>query len=128
MDALLVCVVDDDDSVRESLSGLLRSVGHRVALFGSAEAYLEAGLFAQTGCLILDVGLPGMSGPDLQDALAGRSDRPPIVFMTARDHRPTRERALRSGAMDFLHKPFDDTELLTLVERGLARRRKEGST
>jgi FixJ family two-component response regulator len=112
----LVAVVDDDISVRESVPDLLQQVGFAVQAFASAEAFLAAGLADTTGCLVLDVGLPGMSGPDLQQELTRRGKRVPIVFITAKADRSLPPRLLAAGAVACLFKPFNDTALIGAVE------------
>ena len=108
----LVTVVDDSVSVRESLPDLLRQSGFDVEAFGLAEAFLESEALDRTSCLILDVGLPGMSGPDLQLELTRRRLTVPIVFITAQGDASLRPRLLARGAVACLFKPFSDTALL----------------
>lgn len=117
----LVAVVDDDISVRESLPGLLQQVGCAVHAFASAEAFLTAGVADATNCLVLDVGLPGMSGPALQQELARRGRRVPIVFITAKEDKSLEPRLLAAGAVACLFKPFSDTALIGAVEAALGR-------
>ena len=117
----LVTVIDDDESVRESLPDLLREFGVAVQTFDSAEAFLSAGAFGQTRCLILDVAMPGISGPQLQQELKRRAIRIPIVFITAHADTLTRAELLASGAVDCLLKPFGDQDLRTALDRALAR-------
>jgi FixJ family two-component response regulator len=118
----LVAVVDDDISVRESLPDLLQQVGLAVQSFASAEAFLTSDAADATRCLVLDVGLPGMSGPDLQRELGRRGDRVPIVFITARGDRSLQTRLLAAGAVACLFKPFSDTALIEAVETALGMR------
>src|SRR5262245_15033160 len=118
---LLVVVVDDSDSVRESLPDLLQQVGFAVQAFESAEAFLASGAGTQVSCLILDVGLPGMSGPDLQQELRRRGRAIPIVFITAQGDKSLRPRLVAAGASACLFKPFSDTALLDAVESALGR-------
>jgi FixJ family two-component response regulator len=118
----LVAVVDDSESVRESLPDLLEQVGYAVQAFGSAEAFLASTAAGATNCLILDVGLPGMSGPDLQDELRRRGNHIPIVFITAQGDKSVRPRLIGRGAAACLLKPFSDTELLDAVETALGGR------
>jgi len=115
----LVAVIDDDESVRESLPDLLREVGYAVQAFGSAEEFLAFGDLGQTRCLILDVGMPGMSGPDLQRELRKRRVKIPIVFITARADETLRPRLLEEGAVDCLLKPFSETALLDALKAAL---------
>lgn len=112
-----ISIVDDDESVRESLESLLKSMGFRVSLFAGAEEFLEADVADKTDCLILDVRLGGMSGPELQRQLPRRS--PPIVFVTAHGTEALRERVMADGAVDCLMKPFTEERLLAAVESAL---------
>ena len=119
---LLVSVVDDNDSVRESLPDLLQQSGFDVQAFASAEAFLASGAAIATSCLILDVGLPGMSGPDLQQELIRRAQRIPIIFITAQGDASLRPRLLARGAVACLFKPFSDTALLDALDAALGKR------
>jgi FixJ family two-component response regulator len=116
-----VAVVDDDISVRESLPDLLQQVGFAVRAFASAEAFLTSDAVDATSCLVLDVGLPGMSGPDLQQELARRGKRVPTVFITAKGDKSLQPRLLAAGAAACLFKPFNDTALIDAVETALGR-------
>ena len=124
----LVCVVDDSESVREALPDLLRCVGFDVHAFASAEAFLESERICETSCLVLDVGLPGMSGPDLQQELNRRGLDIPIVFITAQGERSLRPRLIGGGAAACLFKPFSDNELLEAVSVALGTRSRRCST
>ena len=115
----LVSVVDDDQSVRESLPDLLREVGFAVHAFASAEEFLASDQLARTDCLVLDVAMPGMSGPELQEELARRGDEIPIVFITAQEDESIRPLVLAAGAVACLFKPFSDTALLDAVHAAL---------
>ena len=115
----LVSVVDDDESVRESLPDLLREFGFTVQAFSSAEEFLESDYLGQTNCLVLDVALPGMTGPDLQRELALRGQQIPIVFITAHGEQTIRPRMLQQGAVECLFKPFSDTALLQALNTAL---------
>jgi len=117
-----VAVVDDSDSVRESLPDLLHQVGLAVQAFASAEAFLASEAADATSCLILDVGLPGMSGPDLQQELKRRGRGVPIVFITAQRDESLRPRLLAAGAVACLFKPFSDIALIDAVEAALGTR------
>ena len=108
----LVSVVDDDESVRESLPDLLRELGYSVRAFSSAEEFLVSDCVAETGCLLLDIAMPGMSGMDLQQELTVRGQEIPIVFITALADETVRPRALQQGAVECLFKPFSDTALI----------------
>jgi FixJ family two-component response regulator len=115
----LVSVVDDNESVRESLPDLLRDHGFAVQAFSSAEEFLASGYVDQTRCLILDVAMPGMSGPDLQKELKLRRHDIPIVFITAQTDEAIRSRVLKQGAVECLLKPFSDIALLAAVKTAL---------
>jgi FixJ family two-component response regulator len=115
----LVCVVDDDQSVRRSLRRLFRSAGYSAEMFASAEDYLARETFQGPACLVLDVRMPGVNGLDLQGVLEARGACEQIVFITGHGDVPTCKKAMKNGAVDFLLKPFDDTELLNAVERAL---------
>ena len=110
-DRPLVAVIDDDDSVRESLPDLVRELGYEVRAFASAEEFLEYSHNVQTRCLILDIVLPGMSGPDLQQELRRRGHEIPTIFITARSDETIRPRLLDTGAVDVLFKPFRERTL-----------------
>jgi FixJ family two-component response regulator len=114
-----ISIVDDDESVRESLASLLRSVGFEVRAFASAQDFLTSGQPHATGCLLLDVRMPGMSGLELQERLAAADVRVPIVFLTAHGDEEARARALRAGAIEFLTKPFSEKALLDSVHAAL---------
>src|SRR5499427_5491093 len=108
---LLVSVVDDDESVRESLPDLLKEFGYAVQAFSSAEEFLASDYVGQTRCLILDIAMPGMSGPDLHRELTRREQQIPVVFITAHGDETVRPRLIAQGAIDCLLKPFSDTAL-----------------
>lgn len=115
----LISVVDDDESVRESLPDLLRECGFAVRAFSSAEEFLASDYLDQTRCLVLDVAMPGMSGPDLQQELARRRQEIPIVFITAHRDEYVRPRLLERGAVECLFKPFSETALLDALNTAL---------
>ncbi|MGB0014802.1 MAG: response regulator [Candidatus Sulfotelmatobacter sp.] len=116
----LVSVIDDDESVRESLPDLVREFGYAAQAFSSAEAFLASDYVDQTRCLILDVSMrPGMSGPDLQRELSRRGREIPIIFITAHGDETIRPRLLEQGAIECLSKPFSDTALLEAVNSAL---------
>ena len=121
--AEIVYVVDDDESVRRSLSRLLRSAGLTVETFPSAQAFLSRELPDRTACLVLDVRLPGLSGLDLQAALKQAGREMPIVFISGSSDVPVSVRAMKEGAVDFLQKPFDEDQLLSAIAGALARDR-----
>jgi FixJ family two-component response regulator len=116
-----VSVIDDDEPVRKSLRRLLRSMGFSVNTFASAEHYLEAHPQQETGCLLLDVRLPGMSGVDLQENLRSAGCNISIIFMTAHEDASLRVEALAGGAIAFLQKPLAETTLFDAVSRALGR-------
>jgi FixJ family two-component response regulator len=115
----LVSVVDDDESVRESLPDLLREFGFAAEVFSSAEAFLASDVVGETSCLLLDIGMPGMSGPDLQQELIRRRHKIPVVFITARADESVRARLLGEGAVECLFKPFSETALLDALNTAL---------
>ncbi len=115
----LVSVIDDDESVRESLPDLLRQFGFAAVAFASAEAFLESPLVGSTRCLVLDVAMPGMSGLDLQQELTRRHCEIPIVFITATGDQTIRPRVLALGAVACLSKPFSETALLYALNAAL---------
>jgi FixJ family two-component response regulator len=117
----LVCVVDDDESVRESLPDLLREFGFAVEAFSSAEEFLASPAAERSRCLILDVAMPGMTGPELQGELTRRGSGIPIVFITAYADEARREELIERGAVDCLFKPFADTVLIAAVEAAVRR-------
>ena len=117
----LVAVVDDDESVRESLPELLRSFGLEVEAFASADEYLASGAVERTDCLVLDVSMPGMSGLELQLELARRKHAIPIVFITAHSDERVRPTVLKRGAVAYLIKPFSETAILEAINAGLAK-------
>src|SRR5205807_10137172 len=119
--AALIAVVDDDQSVRRSLRRLFKSAGYAAETFSSAEDYLAREIFEGPICLILDVRMPGLKGPGLQEALEKRGACEQIVFITGHGDVPTATRAMKNGAVDFLTKPFDDEELIGAVKRALGR-------
>jgi|SRR5467141_413327 len=115
----LVAVVDDDDSVRESLSGLFRSVGFAARGYASATAFLQSDDLPEIDCLILDVRMPGMGGLELHRRLVASQLDVPVVFMTAHDDARTRSQALSGGAVGYLIKPFSEEALLDAVRAAL---------
>lgn len=115
----LIAVVDDDESVRESLPDLLREFGFAALAFASAEEFLDSGCVCQARCLILDVAMSGMSGPDLQHELRRCHHSVPTIFITAHDDEAQRRRLLELGAVEYLFKPFSDTALLAAIQTAL---------
>jgi FixJ family two-component response regulator len=115
----LISVVDDDESVRESLPDLLREFGFDAQTFSSAEEFLASESITNTNCLILDVAMPGMTGPDLQEELKLREQSIPVVFITAQRDARVRPRLIALGAVDCLFKPFEPTDLLQALNTAL---------
>ena len=118
---VMVSVIDDDESVRESLPDLLNECGFAVRTFSSAEEFLASDGIHGTDCLILDVAMPGMTGPDLQRELKQRRLEVPIIFITAQGDSMLRPRLLEQGAVACLFKPFSDTAVLDALEAALRR-------
>jgi FixJ family two-component response regulator len=115
----LVTIVDDDESVRESLPALLKELGFAVQAFSSAEEFLKSGYVEQAQCLILDIAMPGMTGPDLQRELQLRRQEIPIIFITAQADETVRARMLGQGAVECLFKPFSEADLLKALNSAL---------
>jgi FixJ family two-component response regulator len=115
----LISVVDDDVSLRESLEGLLKTLGYDTTVFSSAESFLSSEALAKTACLILDVRMPGMSGPELQRELISRQRNIPIIFITAQSNEDIFARVIADGAVDCLLKPFSEDSLLKAINRAL---------
>jgi len=122
---VVIYVIDDDISVRKSLSLLLRSAGYTVETFVSAEEFLSKAARDRIGCIILDVKMRGMSGLDLQEQLSRNNQYMPIIFITGHGDIPMSVQAVKKGAIDFLTKPFDDTQLLSLIESAIGKCRQE---
>jgi two-component system response regulator FixJ len=114
-----VLIVDDDAAVRDSLKFLMRSVGHPVEAFASAQEFLDAYRDDRPGCLVLDIRMPGMSGLELQDQLVERRAIVPIIFITGHGDVPMAVEAMQAGAMDFIQKPFRDQDLLDRINQAL---------
>jgi len=112
----LVTLVDDDESVRESLPDLLKEFGYAVRVFATAEEFLASDALARTACLILDVAMPGMTGPELQRELQRRGSLVPIVFITAQRDETIRARLIADGAVECVFKPFSDTDLQAALD------------
>jgi FixJ family two-component response regulator len=118
----LVSIVDDDESVRESLPDMLRQFGFAAQAFSSAEAFLASDVVSETSCLLLDIAMPGMSGPDLQHELKRRRQEIPIVFITAHEDESVRSQLLARGAAECLFKPFSETALIDALNTALRMR------
>jgi len=114
-----VSVVDDDESIRESLPDLLEQLGYQAQAFTSAEEFLASDSLVHARCLILDIAMPGMSGPDLQRELTLRGLKIPIVFITANEDKGIRQHLIEQGAVECLFKPFSDAALLEAVDAAL---------
>ena len=114
----LVCVVDDDQSVRRGLRRLCKSAGYATEMFASAEDYLAREIFRGATCLVLDVRMPGLNGLELQRALESRGAREQIVFITGHADVPTCAQAMKNGAVDFLLKPFVPYRLSMMIDGG----------
>jgi FixJ family two-component response regulator len=121
----VIFVIDDDASVRKSLSFLLRSAGYEVETFISAGEFLSRAALDSVGCIILDVQMRGMTGLDLQEHLGKHDCHMPIIFITGHGDIPMSVQAVKKGAVDFLTKPFDDTQLLSLVESAVEQCRRD---
>ena len=117
----LVSVDDDDESVRESLPGLLRALGFAAKAFSSAHEFLISDEASATHCLLLDVAMPGMSGPELQQELNARGRAIPVIFITACADQAVRQRLLKQGAVGCLFKPFSEQQLLSALASALQR-------
>jgi FixJ family two-component response regulator len=115
----LLSVVDDDESVRESLPDLLGELGFAARAFSSAEEFLASDCLAQTSCLILDIAMPGMTGPELYQELKRRGQEMPIIFITGQRDETVRARVLKQAAAGFLLKPFSDGALLSAIKMAL---------
>jgi FixJ family two-component response regulator len=124
----LISVVDDDDSVRKSLQGLVRSAGFAVKVFASAEEFLNSDHLRDTRCLILDVRMPAMNGLELQRLLVGAAIEIPVIFITAHGDESARSQALRDGAVDYLLKPFSEEALLGAIHAALGREKVDRKT
>ncbi len=115
----LISIVDDDDSLRNSLDNLIRSTGFRARGFPSAEAFLSSNQAHDTACLIIDVRMPGMNGLELQRQIAAANWQIPIIFITSHVDDDARVRAIEAGAVDFLYKPFREEDLLNAINAAL---------
>ena len=125
MSRRIVFVIDDEPSVRRSLSRLLKAAGYDVEVFASAQDFLRHESDDELACLVLDVKMPGLNGLELQEALTAANRHVPIIFVTGHGDIPTSVRAMRGGATDFLSKPFDADNLIAAIERALETARKQ---
>jgi FixJ family two-component response regulator len=123
--APLIFIVDDDPSVRKSLTRVVTSAGYAVEAFASAREFMAREPFGGPCCVVLDVRMPGLTGLDLQEALAGSGHRMPIVFITAHGDISMSVKAMKAGAVDFLTKPFDLEKLLEAIQRAVAKDEKD---
>jgi len=114
-----VCIVDDDQSMRQALRGSLKSAGFQAEVFASAQEFLNSGRLSDTGCLVLDVRMPGMTGLELQEQLIASGWAVPIIFISAHGDEDVRAHAVERGAIDFLQKPFSDQALLGAIARAV---------
>jgi FixJ family two-component response regulator len=122
---VVIFVIDDDASVRKSLSFLIRSAGYQVETFSSAGEFLSRAALDSIGCIILDIRMKGMTGLDLQEHLGTHDCHMPIIFMTGYGDIPMSVQAMKNGAADFLAKPFDDTQLLSSIENAVGQYRRK---
>jgi len=121
MDKPVVFVIDDDESVCRSLRRLMKSVGHNVRTFTSAEDFLNQGCQNAPGCLVLDVRMPGMSGLELQEKLAESGSTMPIIFISAHEDTQVREQAMKAGATAFIQKPFEDKVIFDTIHSAFSK-------
>jgi FixJ family two-component response regulator len=117
--AVLISIVDDDESIREATKGLVRSLGYQAAVFASAEEFLQSGSLGDTACLITDVQMPGVSGIELQRRLVAQGNLVPTIFITAFPEEAGRRTAFAAGAVGFLDKPFSEESLVHCLETAL---------
>lgn len=124
----VISIIDDDQSVRDAMESLVRSLGYAAASFASAEEYLRSDRVGDSSCLITDLRMPGMSGADLQDLMIADGYATPIIFMTASRDEEVRMRVLNAGAIGFLRKPIDDRSLIECLKDALRGRRPHRGT
>lgn len=122
----VISIVDDDESVREAIESLIKSVGLNAQVFASAEEFLNSNRIKETSCLILDMRMPGMSGLELQGRLSAAGQGIPIIFISAHSDDQTRAQALGAGAVDFLFKPFSETALVDAVRAAVGQSKDGG--
>jgi FixJ family two-component response regulator len=115
----LLSIVDDDESIRESLPDLIKEFGFAARAFSSAEEFLSSGAVAETSCLILDIAMPGISGPELYEELKRRGEKIPVIFITGQKDERVQVRAFEQGAAGFLLKPFSEAALLAAIKTAL---------
>ena len=117
----MISIIDDDESMRESTNGLVRSLGYQATTFSSAEEFLNSERVSDTSCLITDVKMPGLSGIDLHRSLVARGVRMPTIFITAFPEETTRRQAMTAGAVGFLGKPFSEESLIECLDIALGK-------
>jgi FixJ family two-component response regulator len=115
----IISIIDDDESIRNSLAGLVRSVGWKALVYATAEEFMESGVHLNTDCVVTDIQMPGLSGLELKDWLTEHSSPAPVIMITARSEKHLRAQALASGAFCFLEKPFASSTLLSCIEKAL---------
>jgi len=115
----MISIVDDDEAVRKATQTLIRSLGYRAATFASVEEFLGSKRLHETSCVISDVQMPGLTGIELQERLAANGHRIPIIFITAFPDDRMRDRAMRSGAVSFMSKPYSEANLIVCLDRAL---------
>ncbi len=120
--AAVISIVDDDESVREATKSLVRSLGYKAATFGSAEEFLGSTEMMATACLITDVQMPGLSGVELQDRLIADGHQMPTIFVSAFPDERVQRRVLGSGAIGYLHKPYEEDRLIECIDTALKSR------
>ena len=119
----IISIIDDDESMRNSLAGLVRSAGWKALVFATAEEFIESGVYLDTDCVVTDIQMPGLSGLELKDWLNEHSSVAPVILITARSEKHLRTQALASGAFCFLEKPFASSTLLSCIEKALLKTR-----
>jgi FixJ family two-component response regulator len=124
----VIAIVDDDGSIREATSSLLRSLGYRAAPFASARDFLESDALPEASCVVTDIKMPDISGFGLQRRMAERGHTPPVIFVTAFSEENYRRRAFDAGALGFFAKPFDEALLIECLERALGDRARPNET
>jgi FixJ family two-component response regulator len=116
----IISIIEDDESMRSSLAGLVRSVGWKALVYATAEEFIESGRHLETDCVVTDIQMPGLSGFELKDWLAEHSFLAPVIMITARSEKHLRSQALAAGAFCFLEKPFAPCTLLSCIESALS--------
>lgn len=119
----IISIIDDDESMRNSLAGLVRSVGWKALIFATAEEFIESGVYLDIDCVVTDIQMPGLGGLELKKWLTEHSSVAPVILITARSEKHLRTQALASGAFCFLEKPFASSTLLSCIEKALLKTR-----